>query len=524
MSKYKMIKKNGVFFLLWLFFFISLYVLYKTPIFWDWLSYVRKIEYTINKWNLDMIDPLWYTDFFVTNPEKPPLLYHPIYFFSLWTTTALTIWNVWLSVDMLNILALIWTMFLIYKLLLLISKNKTLAFLWICFFSFSSMQYWLISHRLIDPVLNFLILFFIYIFLKYKGKKEFLLIIFSVVIFNLKITGVLFLIIIWILYIFCFFIKTKEKVKIIYYLLFWLVLLIPFILFYNKQILSLYPFPSTNIDFQSDIQKSLNNDSNAIKIVKDYWIKDIERLDRLENYLSSGQFWWIIQFFSIFKTNNNDQKNHDFWIVNIWLLFLLSIIFYFKKKENQLEYLYDIILIWFFMLAIILNQLVAIARYSYFINIIFYMAFFIGTRRLFKNNKIFILLYLILLFTQINHNISDNVNYYYSIDHNPTRSVWYSFTDDFNKFEKNPIYTHIIGSSCIFSDSRDFAFRSKIMRKRDSRLFALGKENFLYYYNNVISCEYIVIPYFEKDIITQLKNIFWDPIYFTNTFLIFRYN
>ena len=520
-----MIEKISVFFLLWFFALISSYILYKTPVFGDGVSYVRKIEYTISKWRLDMIDPIWYTDFFINNPEKPPLSYQPIYFFSLWVTSALIIWNIQLAIDIFNILALLWTIFLVFRLLLLISKNRSLALVGICFFSLSSMQYRLISHRLIDPILNFLILFFVYLLIKYKGKKELLLVLFSVVIVNLKITGALFLIIIWSFYVFYYFIRNKDKAYLLCYIWIGIVLLIPFLLFYKNQTLSWYPFPSTNINFQSEIQKQLNIDSNAVKIVQDYWIKDSVRLDRLENYLLDGKLWGIIQFFAVFKTNNSSQKDHDFGVINVYAFFLLAVIFYLmRRRKSEKEWLYNTLLIWFFLLALILNQLVALARYSYFINIIFYSAFFIGSWELFKQTKIFILLYFILLLLQTDHNISDNINYYYSIDHNPTRSVGYSFTDDFNLFEKTSIYAKMTGSECVFSNSRDFAFRSKIMKKRDSRLFSLGKEKFIYYYNKTISCDYVVVSYFDRDIITQLGNAFWNPIYLANTFLIFKVN
>ncbi|MCX6823395.1 MAG: hypothetical protein NTX91_05420, partial [candidate division SR1 bacterium] len=311
-----------------------------------------------------MTDPIGYTDFFITNPEGLPLSYQPIYFFSLGTTTSLIIGNTQLAIDMFNLLSLLGIIFLIFKLLLLISKNKTLAFVGICFFAFSCMQYWLISHRLIDPILNFLILLFIYLFIKYKGRKEILLILFSIVIINLKITGILFLMVIRSLYLFLYFIKRKDKIKFLYFALFGTVLLIPFIIFYQNQI--------------------LNIDSNAVKIVQDYGIKDAARLDRLGNYLLNYQLGGIVQFFSVFKTNNSNQKDHDFGVINIYVLFLLAMILYLTKKESTERYPYHILLIGFFLLALVLNQLVAIARYSYFINIIFYLAFFIGSRELFK--------------------------------------------------------------------------------------------------------------------------------------------
>ncbi|MDD2870764.1 MAG: hypothetical protein PHS49_02140 [Candidatus Gracilibacteria bacterium] len=515
---------------------IGIYLVSNIYIFSDGVYHTSIIDNIIKTGNVSMKNYMGFSDFYMDDIESVPKIGDVIYFYVIVSNFALlTGLSGGQSISFIGIFFTLLSVILVY----IISKKITLnslKSLYITFlFSLAPINYWIISHRLIESVLFFLILLIFSLLINnkkynFKGYIFFIITLLCVVIVNIKLTSIFFIFFIFLILIYL--LKLKQLFKLI---LFGLLLVSPFLFFYFNEGTGIIPTKTISyVNHNVGIQHSLDIDSNSENIVSELLDKDSKRLRNIVYQIENRNINGITQYFSIFKTDNLLTNDHEYGKFD-WSYFFLFILILFSISKYKNTKIIGSLNVWNIVMLLLfcsvyLRFATNIYRYGFYFNIIIFIliipSFFEFIKNKYYTLVIIFLSTTILTYNYVIFNVNNNMQYIYSYDHNPLFSVKKSFTNDFEKLKENSIYNEIKQSNCTYTNSREFPYYSGIIKKWDSRINSLDDKNkFLYYYDALIGCKFIVNQiYGGKELNEKFNNIFGNPIYNGEVFVIYKYN
>jgi hypothetical protein len=448
---------------------------------------------------------------------RTPFLYYPSFYVFGSSLSLITGFDENTTLFCLNVIPILLSallVFLIFKRVF----NEYGGLIALTLFLFSNVWLWMVVHRLIEPVLIFLFLTIFYLILKINSfKLEHGILLTLLLVGLLLVKQSSFLIIIPL--ILMLFLKFKIK-KSFLVILFLIVLFLPMAFFAISNTGSVgiqppgIPFLDSHV-----LDPWWNNDSSEWEIYLDE-ISNKELLRKrtlgqfkevqlsAKNLLNSRNYFGIIQEFFIHPIIPQGHQGYSPVSQNetfkpfllLLLLFLISIPIYIQslKDKKELKF-FSLFLFLTILLVFFAWSFSSVFRYFLFVDaltlsfLIFPLLFI---RR--KSKYVFVLLLfliLIMLFFNLSSEIKRDLNYQYSVGHRslPTKEGGLQETMELSQFLKESTKE----KELIFSNIAELGYYSDRKLIWDDRLFFIDNQTTLLQFLKNYDFNYLVIPYYS---------------------------
>ena len=334
-------------------------------------------------------NPLWKPISFA-----PPIT-HPPQYYVLASTLTIFVGGVILSMEILNTISII----LVFISMYIISKrylSTKVSLITIAILGYTPLFIWNLSHRLADNTIYFLALVTIWTLIINIEKNDkrylFLLALFCASLFLIKLTTLPILLAVPIVLLFmgkkCSYTHRFKNIALLLIVIF--ILVTPYLGYsLNTRGTISYAAPGMPIIdekilnpwwtwSQDNWENELNEQSNVELLLEKQKVADEYKGDKLAKILKDKKYLSVLQFLSVFPIYS-EANNHWYspFANNICLLFLLVFILgIFAIK--QIEYKFLRILVILTSIAFIFNSFLGMARYFFYIAILWSILYGLG--------------------------------------------------------------------------------------------------------------------------------------------------
>jgi len=515
-------------FLLVIFSFLvqSIYIIFQLPLFADGTFHATIIREIYTKGGIIDYSPVgWMGSPILTDVGLKPVIPHLPGFYVLNAILTNFTRDVEISIVVTNILTIILLISILYvfwrKLF-----NTDIALYSVIFLTATPMFLWLISHRLIEPLLYFASAVLIYHYFIHYHKRPsklnfFLLTLLLAAVFWTKISGIALIFALLI----DFFIKNGVKRTLI--LLFCTALILSPVLLYEMQTKGIIDNSFRNIPFADkifhpwwewdkpawDVQLTSDADwNNTIKQLDEYWRRTAPAPQK---YFIKADIPMFLQYFSILPVSTNASV-HEFspsaknpGVTGLFtLIFILGLLFALLKKQYRRKTFF-LCLLFLSLVSLVLYSTGTIGpfRHLFFISILFsiFFRFGITTLLLVSKNKLcrilivstVVIILQIVTFSETIHVLGYKNTFYGAV----IKKGGITELRDVSRFIEVP------EDENIFTPSPEVAYYISRPIVWDYRIFFVPKEKVPIYFE-YFNASYLMIPhYMLRESINSEPNI-----------------
>ena len=466
-------------------------------------------------------NPLWKPISFA-----PPIT-HPPHYYVLASTLTVFVGEVILSMEILNTISMV----LVFISMYIISKrylSTKVSLITIAILGYTPLFMWNLSHRVADNTIYFLVLVTIWTLIisieKDRKRDLILLALFCASLFLIKLTTIPILLAVPIILLFmgekCSYTHRFKSITLLLIVIF--ILVTPYLGYsLNTRGTISYAPPGMPIIDENILhpwwtwnltnwENELNEQSNAELLLEKQKVVDEYKGNKLAKILKDKQYLSILQFVSVFPIYS-EANNHWYspFTNNVYPLFLLVFILGILTIK-QIGHKFIRILLILTIIAFVFNSILGMARYFFYIAILWSMIYGLGISLICNSMKkssykfipiLFCILFIFLGMTyasEIEHVTQYKNSYHHDIYKNDAGiAELISFSKEYDIPEEKNIFS---------PNQLEVPFYLDRPIIWDYRLFFISEEDILRYFPNY-NVSYLIISNY------MLDDTVWSPVY-----------